>query len=393
VGPRRRGAHRGRVLRLALWTPDPGVAWLRVLRPFLERETALAVVDAPPAGEVDADLSLYHLADDPRHGFVLRALRERPGLVLLEEWDLHRLVLAETAGRGERDAWRAIARRAGGDTGAFVAEALARGEAGPWLPALLPLAVTVLGDALGTAAFTADGHGRLAALRPGFPLAHLPLPLVSAAPRPDRAGGSDRFVVAVRPPSAAPARARVERALAALRDLRVERRDVPPGDDAAEVVAGAGVLVALDDPSSGRVDPALGLALHAGVPALVTAGTAAAHELPEGVVARVSPGETEGAELRALVARLASDGMLRARLSALARAHAAEVADPGRAAAALLALVRSALASGARRPATRARGLAAAAVDEARWSARSAGLPGAPADVAVLVAALFPSGH
>lgn len=359
------------------------------MRPFLERESSLVIVDAPPSVPPDCDLRLYHLAGDPRHGFVLRALRERPGLVLLEEWDLLDVVRAEAAATGSPAAWRGLARRAGGDAGAFAATLVDRGETGSWLTALLPLAAAVLEDALAVAAFTADAHARLAALRPGYPLAHVPLPLVSAAPGPGRAGASDGFVVAVRPPASATARARVELALAAIHDLGVDRRDVPPGEDAAGVVAGASLLVALDDPSSGRVDPALGRALRAGVPALVTAGTAAARELPEGVVARVSPGGTEAAELRALVARLASDGALRARMSTVARAHGAEVADSRRAARVLLALVREALGSAARRPAPGPTGLAATALDEARQAARSAGLPDAPPDVAACVAALF----
>jgi hypothetical protein len=362
------------------------------VRPFLLRESSLVVVDEPPSVPPHADLHLYHLAGDPRYGFVFRALRERPGLVLLEEWDLQGVVRAETTATGSPAAWRALARRAGGDEGAFAATLLDRGETGSWLAARLPLAATVLEDALGVVAFTAAAHARLAALRPGHPLAHVPLPLVSASPWRDRAEASDRLVVAVRPPAAATARARVELALASIRDLDVERRDVPPADHVADVVGGASLLVALDDPSGGRLDPALGEALHAGVPALVTAGTAAARELPEGVVARVSPGGTEAAELRALVARLAADATLRARMGALARAHGAEVADTGRAAGALLALVREALGTAARRPAPRPTGLAAAALDEARWSARSAGLPGAPPDVEALVASLFPSG-
>jgi hypothetical protein len=381
-------------VRLALWTPSPDATWLRALRPHLERGAALAVVDAPPDRPVDVDLHLHHLANDERHGFVFREFRERPGLVLLEEWDLHRAVREATAGRGDGAAWHAAARRAGGDAGAFVASLLDRGPEAPWLTALLPLAATELGGALGAVAFTADGGERLRALRPGLPLAHLALPLLAAeSPAADAAAdrpAPDRPVLAVRVPSAAAAAARVEAALAGLDRSDLERRDVRPGDDSAAILRRADLLVALDDPGSGRLDPLLGLALRAGIPTLVTAGSAAGRELPEGVVARVSPGETEAAELRALVRRLAADRALRARMGALARAYAAAVADPARAATILLALARAACSGpAARAPAVRPAPLAAHALEEVGWAARSAGLHEAPPGVAALVESLF----
>ncbi len=390
MGPCRRGAHRGRGLRLALFTPEPDAAWLRALRPYLEAGGALTVLDAPSAASVAADLHLHHLANDPRHGFVLQALRERPGVVLLEEWALDRLLLAETVGRGDRDAWFALARRAGGDSGAFAAALLARGETDPWLATRLPLAAVALDGALGAVACTADAFARLRATAPPFPVAHVPLPLVAAggfAAGPHR---PDRLVVAVLFPEEPRSRARIEAALAGLENARVDRVDLRRGDDAAAVLARAELLLALDAPSSGRIDPALGAALAAGVPVLVTAGTAAARELPEGVVARVSPGATEASELRGLVTRLRDDPGLRARMGALARAHGVHVGGPARAAASLLALARDAVSrAAARATATPPAGIAGSALDEARWVARDAGLTDAPPDVAALVAGLF----
>ena len=191
------------------------------------------------------------------------------------------------------------------------------------------------------------------------------------------------------------ARERVAAAIAPLRvDPRTDLRELPPpGVERESLIAAADVLVALEHPSTGRLDPAVGAALHAGVATLVTAGSTAALELPEGVVARVSPGDSEAVELRALVARLALDAPLRSRIGALARAHAAAEGDPARAAARLIELARA--AGG---PAPHAPGPAAsdarlaAALDEATWIARSAGLTGAPADVRALVAGLFASG-
>lgn len=370
------------------------------MRPHLEREARLAVVASAPEFPVEADLHLYHLAGRVEHGFVFRALLASPGLVLLEDWDLHRLVHAETSGRGDRRGWRTAARRAGGDAGAFVAELLERGVAGEMLPLLLPLLEPALDAATAVAAFNEDTRARVAVLRPGLPLARVPLPLVVAAPGADREAArrglgleSERALVAVLAPEGALARERVAAAIAPLREEpRLHVRDVPGTEDAGRdaLVAAADVLVALDHPSRGRLDPLVAAALHAGVAVLVTAGSTAALELPEGVVARVGPGETEAAELRALVLRLALDVPLRRRVGALARAHASVAGDAARAAALLLALARVAIARpAARRPGKAAGPLAATALDEAAWTARSAGLDGAPADVAALVSSLF----
>ena len=63
--------------------------------------------------------------------------------------------------------------------------------------------------------------------------------------------------------------------------------------------------------------------LGVGRPVLVTAGTPAAEEFPEGVVVKVDPGPAEADTLFALLDRLLGDVSLRERVSALASAHAA----------------------------------------------------------------------
>ena len=117
VGRRRRPAHGVDPVRLALWTPRPSEGWVAALAPLLAREVTLELLDREPPLMPGADLDVYHLADDPAHGFAYRPLLRRPGLVVLEEWNLHRLVHAETAGRGDAGAYRREARRAHGDAG------------------------------------------------------------------------------------------------------------------------------------------------------------------------------------------------------------------------------------------------------------------------------------
>jgi hypothetical protein len=101
------------------------------------------------AGEGDAPqgVPVYDVADDPAHGFVYRALLRRPGLVVLEDWCLRRLVHAETAGRGDAAAYRREARLCRGETGSFVAEQVLAGRGGA-LPALLPWNERVLAASL-----------------------------------------------------------------------------------------------------------------------------------------------------------------------------------------------------------------------------------------------------
>jgi hypothetical protein len=170
-------------------------------------------------------------------------------------------------------------------------------------------------------------------------------------------------------------------------------RPWPDEDDAASrLLAAADVVVALGHPPWGGPPSLVARAVAAGLPTLVSAGSAAA-DLP-GVV-EVSPGPSEGAELEALLLRLSRDVRLRVRVGALARAHRATAGDPAPAAAALLDLVRLVLpgSEGARRAfaarAAEAETLLAAALDELRWPAREVGLAELPPGVEPLVVPLL----
>jgi len=161
-------------VRVALWTPLPGSAWVASLSAELGRGLELVLVSAEPAEPPQAEIDLYHVAGSPAHGFVYRALLRRPGIVLLAEWGLHALVHAETAGRGDPDAYRREARRSHGDTGAFVARQVLGGLGGA-LFALLAMNQRVLDASLAVVAFDEPLRQRAAALLPGRPVVHLPL--------------------------------------------------------------------------------------------------------------------------------------------------------------------------------------------------------------------------
>jgi glycosyltransferase involved in cell wall biosynthesis len=390
-------------VRLALWTPRPDAAWVAALLPLLEREVPVEVVTrgAPPA----ASLDLYHVADDPAHVFVHRALRRRPGVVLLADWSLHRLARAEAVDRGGAGAYLAEARRAHGTTGAFVARQVERGLGGE-LPSLLAMNDRVLDASLGLVAFTELVRARAAARLPGTTVVHLPLDFVgSPVDTPLRGAAREAlgvpaggFLVALLAEPGERAATALEAVRAAEPGLRVQRWPEDPGAR-RQLLAAADVAVALEHAPGGGLPSPLVRAIVAGVPTLVSAGTGAASDFPEGVVVRVSPGPSEAAELEALLLRLVRDPRLRERVGALARAHADARRDPAAAAHALLALAADVeRSSGEALRAFDARRaeegtLLASALEEMRWGARSLGLADLPPGIEALVAPFLREGR
>ena len=200
-------------MKLALWTPRAAQGWPARLAPRLERHAALVVVAGEPRRRPEVDLDLYHLANDPVHGFVYRAVLQRPGLVVLESWNLHALVYAETAGRGETGAYLREARRERGETGAFVARQVLRGLGGA-LPELLPLNDRVLESSVALVATLEDVRARAAACLGERP--SLTLPLGEGNPEHDAAAVETLLALVHRAIAGLPARARelgAERAL------------------------------------------------------------------------------------------------------------------------------------------------------------------------------------
>jgi hypothetical protein len=391
-------------MRLALWTPRPFEGAMAVLVSGLERAFPLEVCAGPGTAPA-ADLHLFHVDDRPEHEYVLGALRSRPGVVLLAEWNLHRLARAEALSRGGWDGYRMEARRAHGEAGVFAARQHARGGASAVLRSLFPLNDRVLEASLGLVAFTRAVAARAAARLPGRPVAHVPLSLVAGHDPIDPAAGrtalglrrDEPLVVAVRPRDDPAPPERTRQALAGLGagpPLAVRWTSAEePGSGA--LLAAANVVVALEHPVRAGLDPAIVTAMAAGRPVLVTAGGGAAAEFPEGVVVPVSPGRTEAEELRALVARLLGDEDLRERIGRLARTFLAEQGDPDRLASGVLDVVRSV---GARLDAALAAwradrpeegSLAALAAEEVRWGARDLGLVGLPLGLGEVVAGLF----
>jgi glycosyltransferase involved in cell wall biosynthesis len=83
----------------------------------------------------------------------------------------------------------------------------------------------------------------------------------------------------------------------------------------------ADLVLGLRFPSHGEMSGALVRALGVGRPVLVTAGTPAADEFPEGVVVPVAPGPREDEELFAVLGHLLASPSLRETIGGLARAY------------------------------------------------------------------------
>jgi glycosyltransferase involved in cell wall biosynthesis len=413
-----------RRLRLAVWTPLPpspsGIAdYAQEQLAVLGERFDLCVVERAPDGpRPDADLDLYQVGNSPAHGFVYRAALERPGVVLLHDDGLHDLVRSETLARGERGAYLQALRRAHGERGSFLGRQIARGLGGELWPALLPLDEPLLESSLGVVALTRAIAERVFRRLPGRPVLHLPhhlsLPLV---PWPDRAEarralGLPADALLVTAPGLASAAKRLDAVARVVSRLQADHPrlrlviagGVDPGFDLAGAIAGgapplvtgrlsledflrhlaaADVVAALRFPSRGEISGALVRALGAGRAALVTAGTPAEGEFPEGCVAPVSP-DREESELLAVLGQLLADAALREALGAAARAFVRERHELGR--------VTSALADFLDHVAERApelrrgvrpqeHGTLGALLDEVHFAARDLGLPKAPEDV------------
>jgi glycosyltransferase involved in cell wall biosynthesis len=400
--------------------------------PALAREfTVQAVVEDPvsvdrgrfPAVEVvapeavQADLHLYHLGNSPAHAYVYRAATAVPGVAFLHEWSLHHLVLHETVERGNVAGYLREMRRAHGETGTFVGRQVARGLGGDVFPAMLPLNDRVLETSLAVVTLTRETEERVRRRLPGIPSLALPLHFASPLdPAPTReearhALGLPGDVPLVTAPGLGTAAKRLDLAVRAVARLRQEGsrvRLVVAGDldpaagireaareaglgeallvtgrlsleDFTRHIVAADVVLALRFPSHGEMSAALVRALGLGRPALVTAGTPAGLELPEGVVVPVTPGPAEAEELQALLRRLLEDPALRELIGRFAREHVSAGHGLGPTVATLSGFLREVAARRTELEAARERDpeegtLAAFFREEVRWAARDLGV-------------------
>ena len=444
-----------RRLRIGVWGPLPpsssGVADYVVesISPLLERADVHLVAgdrsgvdpavrarfDVHSAADApDADLDLYHLGNSPDHAFVYRRALRVPGVVLLHEWSLHHLVLHETVERGDLPAYLREMRRAHGERGTFVGRQVARALGGDLLPALFPLSDRVLERSLAVVALTEAVTERAARRIPSRPRLHLrhhlSLPL---DPLPSRGGarvalGLPPDALVVTAPGLATATKGLRPAMLALGRLR---RDHPavhlvvagghdpalplalwaqdagmadawtltgrlPLPDFVRHLCAADVVLGLRFPSHGEMSGALVRALGVGRPVLVTGGTPAADEFPEGIVVPVAPGPREEDELEATIGHLLRSPALREAIGGLAREHVRAHHDLQAVSRALLDFLgdvhdrKAALVAAVAREEPAGHGLLAYFTEEVRAGARDLGLIGVPLGLDTILAGLAP---
>ncbi len=146
-------------MRVAYFSPLPpdtsGIAdYSALLLPALERLVDVEVVRPGRTRPIaDADGALYHIGNNPdAHGWIVDALRRRPGVVVLHDFVIHHLVAGLTIGRKDGHAYLAAMEREAGVPGRLLGYGVLEGRVPPlWevRPEEFPLAGEVLDRATG----------------------------------------------------------------------------------------------------------------------------------------------------------------------------------------------------------------------------------------------------
>jgi glycosyltransferase involved in cell wall biosynthesis len=349
-------------MRVAYYSPLPpsrsGIAdYSTLLLPALGERLDVVVAEQGKRAPA-ADVALYHVGNDPdAHGWIVDALRERPGVVVLHEYVLHHLVAGITIGRRDGRGYLDAMERELGVAGRL----LGLGVLDNLLPLLwetqperFPLTGAVLDRATGLVVHSRYVEERARAAGFGgriWRIPHPAWPMQDVVPATD-VGGSpligcfgflnmnkripellEAFAVLRRDhhpearlllAGAAGERFDVERRLERLGLTEgVLRLDYLPEDRLWSLMAACDVLVNLRYPTMGETSGSVIRALGLGRP-LVVSDVGWFSELPDEVALKVPVGEEEVAVLVAAL-RVASEHG--AELGAAARAHVAREHD------------------------------------------------------------------
>ncbi len=146
-------------MKVAYFSPMPpntsGIAdYSALLVPELAKLIDVEVISEPKRGMgKSCDIALYHVGNNPAvHGWIVEALRERPGLVVLHEHVLHHLVAGMTIAVGDQDGYLRAMQRDAGVVGRLMAHGIIDGVVPPvWesRPTDFPLCGEILDLATG----------------------------------------------------------------------------------------------------------------------------------------------------------------------------------------------------------------------------------------------------
>jgi glycosyltransferase involved in cell wall biosynthesis len=292
-----------------------------------------------------ADVALYHVGNDPdAHGWIVEALRRRPGVVVLHELVLHHLVAGITLARGDAAGYLAAMEAEYGLAGRLLAYGVLDNRIPPlWetRPQDFPLAGEILRMAQSLVVHSRYVEDGARAAGYEGPIARIPHPAWRregvSRPQGQLIGCFGHLNESKRISQlyAAFARLRERRPHAQLllvggASRRLADLETPEGvtregyvleERLWSLMESCDVVVSLRSPTMGETSGTVVRALSAGVP-LVVSDVGWFSELPHTVAVKVTPGEREVETLAAELERLLGDDEGRGAMSAAALALA-----------------------------------------------------------------------
>ena len=342
-------------MRVGYYSPLPpetsGIAdYSAHLLPALERRIDVEVVRRRRRAPRRADVSVYHVGNNPEaHGWIVDALRKRPGVVVLHDVVLHHLVAGMTVGHGRSEGYLDAMQRDSGVVGRLLAHGVIDGVLEPlWekRAADFPLTMWVVEWATGIIVHSHHAQGRLRELGYKGPVWRIPMPAwpvpAEAAPlaREDPVIGCfGHLTPAKQIPQLLDAFARLHSRRPGARlvlagsapagfdvDLMIENRGLGEAVtrhgylDEADLwreIGLADLVVNLRSPTMGETSAMVVRALSVGKPVIVN-DLGWFSELPDDVVLKVPAGEHETDALDDALEKLAADPALRERMGTAA---------------------------------------------------------------------------
>ena len=369
-------------MKVAYLSPLPpertGISeYSELLLPALRERVDVEVVARGQSAPRGADVCLYHVGNNPdAHGWIVEALRKRPGVVVLHDFVLHHLVAGLTLGRRDGPGYLGAMQREAGVPGRLLAHGVLDGVVPPlWevRPEDFPLA----GEVLEHAAKPGGGliaHSRYVAeraLASGYdgrlwriPHPAWPDPRILAAEieGDPLVGCFGNLNASKRVPQLLEAFARLRSTRPGARLLLVgaeapgfdlagrvaglglegvEREDYVDEDRLWSLMAACDVCLALRSPTMGETSGSAIRALVLGRP-LVVSDVGAFRELPDEVALKVPVDEHEAETLAGALELLAGNEAAREAMGAAAREYVAREHDLGRVAEAYVAALEEA---------------------------------------------------
>jgi glycosyltransferase involved in cell wall biosynthesis len=363
-------------VKIAYYSPMPpertGIADYSAL--LLDALQGRAEVDVARHGRsARGDIALYHVGNSPEaHGWIIEALRRRPGVVVLHDFVLHHLVAGLTLGRKDGPGYLAAMERDAGIAGRLLGLGVIDGCIPPlWevRPEDFPLCGEVLDLATGVIVHSRFVEERVRERGYDGPVWHVPHPAWPApAVEPERIAGDPvigafgNMNASKRVPQLLDAFERFHRTHPDARlllvgdaaglglDWRIEheglqdavvREDYVDEERLWALMAGVNVIASLRSPTMGETSGTAIRALSLGKPLLVS-DVGWFSELPEDVALKAPVDERETDSLAEGLETLA-DPAVRARMGAAARGLAEGPHDVARVADAYVAALEEAL--------------------------------------------------